>query len=273
MRKIHHLEAITVCVGYADLLQATAPWNVGHFDRWIVCTTPDDEKTRWVCNKYNLEVLLTDDGKRHARDKGGFMGATGFNKGRMIERALHLTSNEGWRLHIDADIALPHKFWQILEVAELKEEHVYGCDRANIKSYDVWKKVIESGYLQGGSWAYHCQKTFPKGVEFTVGDRWASPEVGYVPCGFFQLFHSSQDEWKGIRVKTYPTNHSSAARTDIQFGLKWDRHKRSLIPELIVVHLESERLPKGANWNGRTSKWFGPPWKWHGTDSGKPGSC
>lgn len=267
---VSHLEAVTVCVGYADFLMATAPWNAGLFDRWLIVTTPDDEKTRWVCNKFNLEVLLCEDGSRHVREGHGYKGITGFNKGRMIERALQQTSNVGWRLHIDADIAVPHRFRHILNVAELKKDHIYGCDRANIRGFDNWKKLVASGYLQGGSWSYHCQKQFPKGIESDVGDRWVHPHMGYVPCGFFQLFHSSQDEWRGIRVKPYPQAHSSAARTDIQFGLKWDRWQRSLIPELIVVHLESEKVPKGANWNGRTTKWFGPEWKW---PSQKPGSA
>lgn len=271
MRHIDHIEAVTVCHGYADFLAATAPWNAGLFSRWIIVTTPDDEKTRWVCNKYNLEVLLSDDGNRHVRHNGGYKGATGFNKGRMIERALQLTSNQGWRLHIDADVALPHKFRQILDVAEIDESVIYGCDRVNLHSYEEWQKLVAAGYLQGGQWSYHCQKQFPKGIKHDVGDRWVHPNMGYVPCGFFQLFHSSEDEWRGIRVKPYPTNHSSAARTDIQFGLRWDRHKRAILPELIAVHLESERIGKGVNWNGRQSKWFGPPFKY---PSGKtPGSA
>lgn len=268
---VKHLEAITVCVGYADFLQATAPWNSGLFDRWIICTTADDEKTRSVCNKFNLEVLITEDGRRHVREGAGYKGGTGFNKGRMIERALLQTSNHGWRLQIDSDVVLPHRFRQILNVAELDKDFIYGCDRANLKSYSEWQKLIASGYLQGGSWSYHCQKQFPKGIEFDVGDRWAHPQMGYVPCGYFQLFHSSQDEWRGIRIKPFPNLHSTAARTDIQFGMKWDRHKRAIIPELIAVHLESEKLPKGANWNGRTSKWFGPAWKWPGQKN--PGSA
>ena len=42
----------------------------------------------------------------------------------------------------------------------------------------------------------------------------------------------------------------TAARTDVQFALLWDRRDRVLIPELVVFHLEPEAAPMGANWNG-----------------------
>lgn len=251
MKRIHHLEAVTVCVGYADFLQATAPWNAGLFDRWIIVTEPQDEQTRWVCNRFNLECVLSDDGKRHTRN------GAGFNKGRLIERGLQLTSDEGWRLHLDSDMALPHRFRHLLELGDLQNDTIYGCDRALVRSYDEWKSLMATGYLQGGGWDFHCRTGFPQGFE--IGTRWVHPQMGYVPIGYFQLFHSSQDEWRGIRVKPYPANHSGACRTDVQFGLRWDRHKRAVIPELIGVHLESENAAKGTNWKGRKTKWFGPP--------------
>lgn len=251
MKTIKHLEAVTVCVNYADLLQETAKWNAGLLDRWVIVTEPSDEKTRWVCNRFNLECILSEDGRRHTRD------GKGFNKGRLIERGLQQTSDEGWRMHIDCDIALPHRFRHLLELADLQTDTLYGCDRAMIHSYEDWQKLIKTGYMQGGQWDYHCRTSFPAGFE--VGTRWTHPISGWTPIGYLQLFHSSQDEYKGIRVKPYPTNHSGACRTDTQFGMKWDRHKRANIPELIVAHLDSEKLPKGANWLGRTTKPFGPP--------------
>lgn len=250
MKRVNHLEAVTVCVGYSDFLQETAKFNAGLFDRWIVVTEPSDEKTRWVCNRFNLECILSEDGKRHTRD------GNGFNKGRLIERGLQQTSDEGWRLNLDSDLALPHRFRHLLEISELQCDTIYGADRAMIHSYEEWQKLLKTGFMQGGGWDYHCRTQFPPGFE--IGTRWVHPQMGYVPIGFFQLYHSSQDEWKGVRVKTYPHAHSSACRTDVQFGLKFDRHKRAIIPELIAVHLESEKVLKGANWKGRNTKQFGP---------------
>lgn len=38
------VEAITVCVGYDDFLNAVAPYNIPHLDRWIIVTSAEDEK-------------------------------------------------------------------------------------------------------------------------------------------------------------------------------------------------------------------------------------
>src|ERR1035438_9099745 len=142
MKRIAHLEAVTVCVGYSDFLQETAKFNAGLLDRWIIVTTPDDDKTRWVCNRFNLEVLLSDDGKRHTRD------GNGFNKGRLIERGMQQTSDEGWRLHMDCDIVLPHRFRHAIEVADLQKDTIYGADRAMVHSYEEWLKLKASEYMQ-----------------------------------------------------------------------------------------------------------------------------
>jgi uncharacterized protein YukE len=42
------------------------------------------------------------------------------------------------------------------------------------------------------------------------------------------------------------------------FAMQWTRDRRHLIPEIIATHLESERAAMGANWNGRTTRAFGP---------------
>lgn len=133
------IEAVTVCVGYGDFLEAVIPYNAPSFHRWIVVTTKADTETREVCRKNGIECLTTDEG--HKTDE--------FNKGRMIARALHHTSAEGWRLHIDADIVLPRTFLKSLKMAQLNEGKIYGCDRLMIKSYDAWKKFEATGYLDG----------------------------------------------------------------------------------------------------------------------------
>jgi hypothetical protein len=79
-----------------------------------------------------------------------------------------------------------------------------------------------------------------------------------VPIGFFQLFHGTALVHGGYHQRSYPVHHGDAARTDVQFALQWDRRDRSLVPELIVLHLESEKAGVGANWRGRTTVPFGP---------------
>jgi hypothetical protein len=247
MNRVKHLEAVTVCVGYADFLAETAKWNVPLFERWIIVTEPGDTETREVCRRFNLECVLSEDGKRHGSP---------FNKGRMVERGMQHTSSEGWRLHIDADIALPHRFRQMLEISDPQEDMIYGIDRVMVHGWESWQKLLSTGYLQSGQYDYHCYVGFPKG--YPLGTRWVHTQMGYVPIGFFQLFHSSQDEWRGVRVKPYPVQHGNACRSDVQMGLRWDRHKRALLPEIVGVHLDSEDTQRGANWNGRKTCRFGP---------------
>lgn len=241
------IEAVTVCVFYADFLSETIKTNLGLFDSWTVVTSPKDYATRTLCRKHNLKVILSDDATRTSDD---------FNKGRLIERGLQHLSAEGWRLHIDADIALPHDFRHRLISAHLREDSIYGVDRIMVKSWDQWQTLLKSGYLNGGQYSYHCYMTLPPGL--ATGARWIHPQLGYVPIGYFQLWHSSQDEWHGTRIKPYPNNHGNACRSDVKHALQWDRDKRGVIPELYSIHLESANVANGMNWNGRKTPQFGP---------------
>jgi hypothetical protein len=249
-RRVSHLEAVTVCVGYDDFLKETARWNAPLFERWVVVTEPQDEKTRDVCRKFNIECLISEDGKRHSKD------GEGFAKGRLVERGLQHLSAEGHRLHLDADMILPTRFRHLLDMADIQEDHIYGADRMMVKGWDAWLKVRDSGFLQTNNWDYYHRLGWIPNLE--VGSRWTHPKMGYCPIGAFQLWHSSQDQWNGIRHRPYPNQHNNACRTDIQHALQWDRHKRALLPEVIAVHLESEPSKMGANWCGRTTKRFGP---------------
>lgn len=236
------IEAVTVCHNYDDFLQETIPYNLSMFDRWLIVTHPDDRRTRTLCRRFGLECITTEEG--HA---GGE-----FAKGRMIERGLQHLRAEGWRVHLDADIALPRHFRTLLELADLQADCVHGCDRVMVHGLREWKRLQESGWLDGGHFQHSCGIRFPPGFE--VGTRWVGLQAGYVPIGFFQMWHSSADQLDGVRTKPYPRRHNTACRTDVQHSLQWDRKRRVLLPELIVAHLESEPAPLGANWNGRRTR-------------------
>lgn len=233
-----NIEAVTVCVDYSDFLDVTAVENKGLFDRWIIVTAPKDKETREVCRKHNLEVVLTDD----------FYKTDGFAKARGINRGLTMLSRDSWRVHIDADIALPGIFRNLLTLAHLDENCIYGCDRVMLTSCEAWL-TYKATHMNH---SHHYRVAIPD----KIGIRWASPSYGWVPIGFFQMWHSNADEWNGIKQRRYPENHNTAARNDVQFGLQWDRRQRIFLPELIVAHLESEPAKVGANWNGRTTKVF-----------------
>lgn len=248
MKRSHRVEAVSVCIGYSDFLNESAKWNLPHLDSWTIITNASDEGTREVCRKYNLRVLISEDGSRH--------GNAGFNKGRLVDRALCLMATDSWRLHLDSDIALPHGFRTLVQNADLRDDSIYGCDRINVYGWDEWKRLKETGFMNA-SLDYHCRVNVPQG--FTIGVRWAHPIHGYVPIGFFQMWHSGVDEWRGIRIRNYSHAHNNACRTDVQFGMLWDRPQRALIPELLCAHLMSGKVKNGANWNGRTTSHFGPP--------------
>jgi len=142
-------------------------------------------------------------------------------------------------------------------MADLDERNIYGCDRIMVGSWDQWQKLQATGYLDGRQHLHSHAIRFPQG--YPVGTRWASHLTGYVPIGAFQLWHSSRDLWRGVRIRPYPKRHNEACRTDIQHGLQWDRRHRVLLPEVIAVHLESEPAAMGTNWKGRKTKRFGPP--------------
>lgn len=238
------LEAVTVCVGYGDFLEETAKHNRGLFDDWQVVTLETDERTREVCRKYSIKTLLSGDYQRQGE---------AFNKGRLIERGLQHLRSDSWRLHLDADIVLPRDLHQILDATDMDTAKIYGCDRIMVTSAEAWAKLQRSQWI---THHHHCAVSPPPG--FAVGTRWGHHEVGYVPIGFFQLWHSASDLWRGVRCRPYPTNHNDACRSDVQFALQWDRRHRELLAELFVVHLESEAAALGANWCGRRTKPFEP---------------
>ncbi len=240
-----HIEAVTICVGYGDFLAETVKENQHLLDDWVIVTSPDDDETRAVCHRHSLRHVLSEDHRR-----GG-----PFNKARMVQRGFDQIGAHGWVLHLDGDIVLPRQFRSLLEMAHPDERAIYGADRCNIVGYGAWQKIKR----ERGSWdnhAYHSSVRFEEGA--TVGTRWASKFHGYVPIGFFQFFHGSAMVEGGHHVRHYPYHHGDAARTDVQFALQWDRRYRRLLPEVVVLHLESEPARLGANWCGRTTARFGP---------------
>jgi len=241
-----YLEAVTVCVGYADFLAETVRVNRPHFDHLIVVTTPDDHETLDLCKANNLEAVVTRD---FYRDNDPF------NKGRAIERALAMISHRDWVLHLDADIALPVDFRDSLRDLHLHTDCIYGVDRILVRNWEQWQDMKRRGVLRR---AWHCGVYTGGQHGLLIGDRWADIRFGYVPIGFFQLWHGSATHRDGVVMRRYPDCHSDAARADVKFALQWDRCHRILIPEILVAHLESEKSKLGANWKGRTTAPFGP---------------
>ncbi len=239
------IEAVTVCVGYSDFLSETIRENLPLLDHLVVVTSPDDDETRTVCRKNNVHHVLSEDYRRNGP----------FNKARLINRAFDQIGGRDWILHLDADIVLPRQFRRMLEWAHIDERCLYGADRQRLIGWDEWrafKKHVDR-------WDNHTHEMghwfHPK---YPMMSRLVSSIHGYTPIGAFQLFHGTALIQHSYHVRQYPTDHGDAARTDMQFALQWDRRHRVLLPEVVLLHLESEKGGLGANWCGRTTKRFGP---------------
>jgi glycosyltransferase involved in cell wall biosynthesis len=241
------IEAVTVCVGYGDFIRETLPANLSALDDLVVVTSPDDDETRSICKEFSVRHILSEE---HRRDGP-------FNKARLIQRGLDQIGAKDWILHLDADIVLPRKFRQLIDVAHLDERCIYGADRQLVRGWDAWERFKSA--CGGSAWdnsnwdaGHWFHPTFPP------MSRWVSHLHGYAPIGAFQLFHGSAIRDGGFHLRRYPLRHGDAARTDVQFALQWDRRFRQLLPEVIVLHLDSGKSPMGANWEGRTTARFAP---------------
>ena len=232
------LECVVTCVNYADFLAHTLPHNRTLFDNMVVVTTPEDKATQRVCEYWHVRCVQT---KR-------FNENASFRKGAGINAGLDVLKKDAWIVHMDADIMLPPLFKNLIQGAELDPTMVYGCDRFMSTSYQEWAEFVTTPRLQ------HENNVFIHTSSFPIGVRIFRPNYGgYIPIGFFQMWHGSSG------VDKYPEEHTTAGRGDMLFAAKWPRAKRGFLPEIIAYHLESEKVKMAANWNGRTTQQFGPP--------------
>jgi hypothetical protein len=231
------LEAVMVCVGYADFLAWTLPYNKAQFDRIIVVTTPDDEETQAICEYWHVECVKTN---------AFYESGDKFNKGRGINEGLNKLEKDGWVLHLDADIYMLPRTREILNLLPLDPKSLYSIDRLNCKSFIDFACYLSKPERHHGNNGMMGMNAFEKGARLLNLDR-----DGYVPIGYFQL-------WNPVvsGVSVYPTEHGTADRSDTLFAYNWQRENRHIIPELVCVHLESEDCQMGANWQGRTTKQF-----------------
>lgn len=234
------IECVITCVNHADILAHTLPHNIRHFDRIVVVTSPEDKSTQRVCDFYGVQVWLTD---RFGTRWGQFSKGCGINDG------LGRLDKDGWILHLDADIIVPPNFRQVIEKAELDTLMIYGCDRAEFRCFEDWQKFYQAPepHTQGNGFFIHISHHGQN-----LGTRVAFQHAGgYIPIGFFQLWHADSG------VLQYIEGHTDAGREDSHFPAQWPRSKRGFLPEIIVYHLESEAAEMAINWKGRKTKPFG----------------
>lgn len=237
------LEMVVVCLNYADFLAETLPINLTQVDRLVVVTSHEDERTRALCTKWSVECVVTD----LFQEKG-----ERFNKGAAINIGLGALRQRGWIMQVDADIVLPVSFRNMLDKFPLRKDGIHGCERCNVVGWPAWTQ-IKSRWFSEPQFGYRYMVSTP--AEAPVGANVIHKQYGYVPIGFFQLWHASYMHRYDLR---YPETEGSAENTDVQWALRWPRAQRHLVPTFRVYHLESEPAPMGVNWGGRKSCPFGP---------------
>ncbi len=237
------LEAVVICVDYADYLAETLPFLLPHVDDVVVVTTPEDGRTHRVCKRHGVRFLPT---------RCLYREEEPFNKARGINYGLANLKLDGWVLHIDADIVLPSRTRYLLGNADLEPRKLYGCDRVHCVGRVAWDGLKADPEIQ---YEWSCLVKAPR--RWSLGARIAHVEYGgYCPIGFFQLWNPS-----GSGVSRYPrVGQGTAEHSDVLHAIQWDRPDRCLIPELICIHLETkdkgDGRPMGQNWSGRTTPEF-----------------
>jgi hypothetical protein len=233
------IEAVLVCVNFSDVLAHTLPLNKKHFDRMVVVTDEGDAATWTMCRHHHVECVTTNDFYRqdHA-----------FNKGRGINAGLERLGRKDWLIQIDADIVLPPRFRELVEgVCQLEAENIYGIDRLMCPDFDAWIQYVAAPVCQ------HPDEIFVIPEPFRMGARVAKlGDDGFTPIGFFQMWNVASG------IVDYPVEHGIGGRADMAHALRWPRHRRVLIPEIIGIHLEGPIAPGQKNWRGRVMGPFGP---------------
>lgn len=224
------LEAVTACVGFDDLLDVTLTLNHPHLDTMIVVTSHDDHRTHAVVRKHGAICVQTDLFRKNGRT---------FNKGAALNSGFGRFQYQGWRLHLDSDIVLPDSFRRVLfNHTHLDQRCIYGADRCDVVGMDELRAIRSRDPQHAHSFFISSQHHRP------LSPRYVDPLRGYVPIGFFQLWHAQAQ-------KSYPYSLGTAAHDDVMFAEQWAAEHRRHLPTVICHHLCAQEPKLGENWDGQ----------------------
>ncbi len=238
------IEAVTVCVDYADFLEITLPGIRRAVDDLVVVTSPADRRTRELCRSRGVRTVVTTAMFDHGRK---------FSLGAAINAGLRLLDPDDWVLVVDADIVLPTWTRETLEGAELSPRKLYGVDRVHCRGWHTWRRFQATPRALLG-WETVFLRDFPIGARIQVPSAIAGiAGGGYVPCGYFQLWNAGC-----TGVCDHPADERGTAEgSDILHSLRWLRHERELIPDLVAIELGTDQPGEvGVNWTGRRTPEF-----------------
>lgn len=224
------MEAVTTSVGFDDFLDVTLTLNHPHLDTMIVVTSHDDRKTQAVARKHGAICVQTDLFRKNHRN---------FNKGAAVNSGFGHFQYHGWRLHLDADIALPDNFRRLLfNHTYLDTNTIYGADRVDVIGS---QKLSAMRVNPQHAWRFFMT---PGGE---VSPRYVDTYRGYVPIGYFQLWHADTQ-------KPYPHSIGTAAHDDVLFAEQWPASHRHLLSTVVCLHLVARAPKLGENWDGNRSQ-------------------
>jgi hypothetical protein len=237
----HRLEAVTVSVGFDDFLDVALALNHPHLDNLIVVTSHEDRATQQVCLKHSVTCVPTDLHRKNGRC---------FNKGAAINAGFGHFQFHGWRIHLDADIALPDNFRRLLfNHSILERDCLYGADRVDVVGTEGIDALLRGRLalpqhaFRSGLSSVHGGAVFSQSPSASSA-RFVDNLYGYCPIGFFQMWHAS-------RQRPYPYSLGTAAHDDVLFAALWPEAKRRLLPTAICYHLCATPPYYGQNWDGR----------------------
>lgn len=227
------LEGVIVCVGFDDLLEMTINENNAHFDTLIVVTNHHDKRTQSIARNNGCIVVETDLFTKNGRN---------FNKGAAINAGFGRFQYHGWRMHMDADIVLPDNFRRLLfNHTTLDRNCIYGADRVDVVGRRALQDLLLKGPQSHSSAFINCRH------DHRLSARYADPLRGYVPIGYFQLWHASAQ-------KSYPYSLGTAQHDDVMFAEQWSCQHRRLLPTAICYHVCARPPRLGENWDGKRSQ-------------------
>ncbi len=230
------IEAVVVCVDHADFLENTLPLLLRSVDRVVVVTSPKDRRTQDLVARTHARCVVT----TSMYDCG-----RAFGLGAAINYGVALSTQDDWVLVIDADIVLCGRY--PLKSLDLDETKLYGIDRFQCFGWDRWQAMLAQNRPLPNV-------AVPFIRDLPIGYRIAMPGCGgYMPCGFFQLWHPIASG-----VWDYPIHDAGTSEgSDMLHAARWIRGRRELIPEIFAVELTtSDPDAIGPNWAGRTTPEF-----------------
>jgi len=219
------LEAVVVCVGFADFLDLTLPWNMKHFDKYVVVTSSEDKDTQEVAKKYGATIVISDRYKEN--------GAK-FNKGKLVNDAMKVLDYDDWVLFTDVDILLPTNLREEFNKRIWNPGILYYASRLHTPPFGVYEWVTE----------YQKNEALAKTLKF------CDPNTNQKPWGYFQLFNCRAQVLKGKGRNVCSEDFTSAGGIDKHFEELWPPSRQALAP-FSIIHMAHG--PMGGNWTGRKS--------------------